>query len=665
MTASNRIAMSSDARVITIGRSGQNTFIAAEPSISALHARISLTPEGHVLEDLQSTYGTWVNDVRLTRGTLKPGDIVRFGQTATYRFTGDALVEEHRAIGMSVSLSGITISRNGQVLLDDVTAEIPPGRFVGLLGPSGAGKSLLLGCMATSVRHTAGSIHFDGRSYDDEDVALARTEIGQVPQDDILHEGLTVDEQLRYACRLRLPDLSTEEREGRITEVVGLVGLEAHRVKPLSVLSGGQRKRVSVAVELLRRPRLLLLDEPTSGVDPGMQAKLMGVLRRLSRRGITVVCTTHTLDTLHYFDDLLVLGVRHATGRIAYRGKPADLLRTFGVKDASDLFEQLSDLNAVAEDASPGSRPHGLSSTSTSRSPPPLPPARLLSEPHVFAGQAVSVAHRGWLALRRDRAGLWMLILQPMILALLVVVSQAKQERSVYVHFFLVISALWLGMNSTVRDLVRERHQYARDRLAGLNPQAYLLGRSGIAVLIVLCQVAVLLATAMALLGVPGAAKKLVYVTLMSTSTSLRLLVLTLTGCGGVFVGLAVSTVAHTERAAVAALPLLVLPQMLLSRVASGHSGVAWDDSGPYTAVGWLKRECFDGPIDAIQLAMSSLLHARPATAVLDMPAQANAQDWGLALAGEWVHLILLLLSEVLLLHQVFRRREPTWLHVR
>src|SRR5207248_681426 len=144
---------------------------------------------------------------------------------------------------------------------------------------------------------------------------------------------------------IRLPGAAPADRAARVDYALEAVGLLEHRTKRVGVLSGGQRKRVSVAIELLLQPRLLLLDEPTSGLDPGMQARLMEMLRGLSRRGVTVVCTTHTLDTLNFFDRLLVLGLKDRVASVAYYGSPRELLPSFGVYTQMDLFDKLQALS--------------------------------------------------------------------------------------------------------------------------------------------------------------------------------------------------------------------------------------------------------------------------------------------------------------------------------
>ena len=180
----------------------------------------------------------------------------------------------------------------GRMILTDVSLAVLAGEFVSLVGGSGAGKSTLLRAMNGFNPATQGQMLIDGEQlYPNLDAY--RMIMGYVPQDDIIHRELTVGKALYYAAKLRLPDAGKVEIETRTREVLEMVDMGAHVHKPVRVLSGGQRKRVSIAVELLAQPDLLFLDEPTSGLDPGLEKKMMYDLNRLADRGKTVVLVTH------------------------------------------------------------------------------------------------------------------------------------------------------------------------------------------------------------------------------------------------------------------------------------------------------------------------------------------------------------------------------------
>lgn len=236
------------------------------------------------------------------------------------------------AAGTRVDAAGLSVRFGRQVILRDLSLAVLPGECVGLLGASGCGKSTLLRTLAGMQAPDEGAVRLDGR--DPREVEPGA--VGFVPQDDIVHLALRVESALGYSARLRLgerPDLNA-----RVDEVVALLGLEERRRVRVGRLSGGQRKRVSIGVELLGGPRLLFLDEPTSGLDPALEEHFMELFRKLARGGRTVVLTTHVLQSLQHLD---LVGVM-AAGRLAWFGPPAEMNDWFGVREAREIYGKLS-----------------------------------------------------------------------------------------------------------------------------------------------------------------------------------------------------------------------------------------------------------------------------------------------------------------------------------
>ena len=211
-----------------------------------------------------------------------------------------------------------------------------PGTLTAVIGPSGAGKSTLiklLGGAGNPPRPR--QVTFDGHDVHAE-YASMRSRIGMVPQDDVVHRQLTVDQALSYAAQLRLPpDTSRADRRAVVDRVLGELELTEHRNKRVDKLSGGQRKRASVALELLTGPSLLILDEPTSGLDPALDRQVMSMLRRLADAGRTVVVVTHSLTYLSMCDQVLLLA---PGGKTAYAGPPAAIGAAMGTTDWADIF---------------------------------------------------------------------------------------------------------------------------------------------------------------------------------------------------------------------------------------------------------------------------------------------------------------------------------------
>lgn len=225
---------------------------------------------------------------------------------------------------------GLEVRAGGNTLLHGLDLRLYPGELCALIGPSGAGKSTLIRVLLGLRRPAAGSV-----TLADQPVG-ALGPVGYVPQEDALHGSLTVRQTLTFAAQLRLhAEPSLQER--RIQEVVAQVGLHERLDVRVARLSGGQKKRVSVALELLQEPGLLILDEPTSGLDPGLEARLMELFAQVAAGGRVVMVATHAMQSLDRCHALAVL----VAGRIAWFGPPAASLEWFRATSYADIFRQL------------------------------------------------------------------------------------------------------------------------------------------------------------------------------------------------------------------------------------------------------------------------------------------------------------------------------------
>lgn len=234
-------------------------------------------------------------------------------------------------------LSTVQVRAGDFTILHDVTIKLHPGELCGLIGPSGAGKSTLIKVLLGLREPSQGKATLGGGP-------VTSVPIGYVPQDDALHRSLTVAESLGFSAELRLPRLGERQRQERIDEVVQQVDLSERMGVKIAKLSGGQRKRVSVALELLTRPPILILDEPTSGLDPGLEAKMMELFEALARDGRIVLVATHAMQSLLRCQALCVL----VKGRVAYFAAPQDAPAHFGAGTFAGIFEKLTTQDAAA-----------------------------------------------------------------------------------------------------------------------------------------------------------------------------------------------------------------------------------------------------------------------------------------------------------------------------
>jgi ABC-type multidrug transport system ATPase subunit len=238
---------------------------------------------------------------------LTPHDIATFDD-ATEATVTPAVSVSPRGVRIDVNeLSRrVRVGKRGELtLLDAVSFTLFAGELVAIVGPSGAGKTTLLEAIAGIAPATSGSVRFDGIDMH-ANAGTFRSVRGYVPQDDIIHADLPLIRTLRYAARLRLPSsASSADVDDAVRDALVAVGLTDHADVRVGSLSGGQRKRASIAVELLTDPHVFFLDEPTSGLDPLTSAELIARLRQLADRSATVVFTTHSVDDLALCDRIV------------------------------------------------------------------------------------------------------------------------------------------------------------------------------------------------------------------------------------------------------------------------------------------------------------------------------------------------------------------------
>ncbi len=503
----------------------------AHPEVSRRHCRIHVANRHQSVEvhDLGSRAGTLINGQRFDHATLVVGDRLRIGPYH-YRFDGMELHLD--GDGGAVRFETVSVVAGGKTILNEVSFEIPPGSFTGVLGASGAGKSTLIKCAAGLLLPTRGRVNAGSR------------ESGYVPQEDIVHARLTPRQALLFAARLRLRrGLDRAILEQIVVRVLSLMRLDQRADVRIDRLSGGQRKRVSVAVELLARPAILFLDEPTSGLDPAAEMRLMESLRRLATSGCTVVCTTHIVENVYLMDRLIVL----SEGRLAFVGSPDEARAHFGVTRFQDVYTRLE---KSAEDAQQGK--HGASgagamgSPATSVADSRRPPGARASRHGVLS---VLLSRMAALLAAEPRQIL-LLVLQPLLIGMLL--SLASNDPAL-ILFFIGISAFWFGCNNAAEEVVSETAIFRREHHAGVSRTAYAASK-------ILWMSAVTLAQSCVLYGTCQVLERG-----MAGDWRWQLLALSLAAITGSLIGLAISAFARSPRQAILAVPLLLIPQIILS----------------------------------------------------------------------------------------------------
>jgi len=323
---------------VLIGRASGCDLPMPHPSVSKHHAMIFRQNNALFIKDMGSTNGTYVNGQRVEQAPLNNGDVVQIGPFQLVYDSRQQNLAGSRKLGHR--LDGLRLIRKvkgGFTILNDVSVSIQSSEFVALVGGSGAGKSTLMKALNGYEPATNGQLLIDGLDLYSR-LDLLRTEMGYVPQDDIIHRELPVRLALWYAAKLRLPDASEQEIQKTIADALKAVEMSEHQNKRVKDLSGGQRKRVSIACELLAQPTLFFLDEPTSGLDPGLEKKMMYDLKRLADQGRTIVLVTHATSNIDQCDYVAFM----AKGRLAYYGPPQEAPTFFEAYDFADIYQKLS-----------------------------------------------------------------------------------------------------------------------------------------------------------------------------------------------------------------------------------------------------------------------------------------------------------------------------------
>ena len=464
-------------------------------------------------------------------------------------------------------VAAVNISRRvgTRQILQEMSLSVEPGELVAIAGGSGAGKTTLLEILAGLQPPSVGQVRHDGVLRGAR--VRAESRIGYVPQDDIIHLEMPLRRTLRYAARLRLPaGTSAAEADRVVEETMHDLDLADRAEVPVRALSGGQRKRASIAVELLTRPRLFFLDEPTSGLDPSTAADVMRLLRRLSQRGVTVVLTTHEPAGIDRCDRVVFLA---RDGHLAFTGSPAEARRYFGAHDLDEVYDRL------AGEHTPQIWAKRFADSRGEPANPDTQPA--VARPSIPANRSdrsdikrTGVVRQWWLLTRRNvdvlvrnRLTLAVLLGSPVLVTAMMATlfkrgafdpHSAADLGPAQIVFWIAFAGFFFGLTYGLLQIVGEMAVFRRERLAGLSVGAYVASKVT-ALLPVLAGVSAVLLGVLRVLGRLPAVGWDVYgflfVTIVIEATSALAL--------GLLASAAVSNAAQ----AALALPMLCFPQVL------------------------------------------------------------------------------------------------------
>jgi len=482
--------------------------------------------------------------------------------------TTDSITAGRGAGRAAVEVAGVTQRVQGRTTLHDISFSVAAGEVVAIVGGSGAGKTTLLEAMIGVRPPAAGEVRIAG--------AHDRADVGYVPQDDIIHRDLPLVRTLRYAAQLRLPASTPPEAVNRtVDETLAALDLAERANVRVGSLSGGQRKRASIAVELLTRPAVFFLDEPTSGLDPATAREVLRLLRRLAGAGTTIVLTTHSPTDIDLCDRIVFLA---RDGYLAFIGTPAEARRHFATEDLTVAYERLA-LEDTPETwahrfASVRGRHDGPDARGGAIAAAPPAPQRpnQLGQRDQRARRRASPL-RQWAVLTRrsadllfrNRLTLAVLVGSPaLVIGMMAVLfrpgafdaTTASSGEATQTVFWLAFAGFFFGLTYGLLQIVGEMAILRRERLAGLHAGAYVAAKVAVLTPVLLAVAGGMLAVLRALDRLPPASGS-VYAGLLVTLTLEALAALAL----GLLASAAVTNVAQ----ATLALPMLCFPQVLFA----------------------------------------------------------------------------------------------------
>jgi ABC-type multidrug transport system ATPase subunit/pSer/pThr/pTyr-binding forkhead associated (FHA) protein len=542
---------------LTIGRDAANDLVLSDPNVSRFHAEVIVSGDGAEVVDLGSRNGTRVDGRLVERAPLERGASIGIGP---YRLVSsdDGIVATSEAGALRMEARAISVRVGEKTILQPASLSLEPGELVAIIGESGAGKSTMLKVLAGVDQASDGAVTVNG-----EPLAARLTDVAYVPQDDIVHPLLGVREALGYAARLRLPqDAEPREVDEAIDAVLEELALEEHAGTRVGRLSGGQRRRTSVAAELLGKPGLVFLDEPTTGMDPGLETKMMELFRELADGSRGVALVTHATKNLALCDRVVVMG---RGGRLVFDGPPKDAATFFGVEGYDGIYTALDEAPAERWPAQAADDEHAQEAATGDEAE--LGRGSTMTQISVLVSRYLKL-------LVRDRKNMALLIGQAPILALAGVglFNAGILDRpggspflSIQFLFLAGLTVLWLGAIDAAQEVVKERAVLERERAVGVKLRAYLASK--LVVLFGLVTVQTLLYAGLLLALRPLDADFGAWAAVFA--------LLVATGCVAVCLGLAISSISGTPDQAMSFVPLAVIPQLLFAGAIVPVQGMA------------------------------------------------------------------------------------------
>ena len=548
----------------SIGRAENCDIRLKNVAVSRYHAGIRNANGQYYVFDNGSTNGVFVNGSRIQKSYhLSNKDIFTVLNT-TFIYDGNVVYYKVNPEGIALEIHDLNkdVPAKGgkKTILDKVSLSIEPNEFVAIIGGSGAGKTTLMTAMSGFDSKVTGRVYCNGTNLR-ENFQTLKNIIGFVPQQDIIYENITLKKMLYYTAKMKMPeDTSTAEIDARIEEVLGMVELSEHKDTYIRRLSGGQKKRASIAVELLANPGLFFLDEPTSGLDPGTEEHLMRTLSKLSKeQEKTIIMVTHTINNLDLCDKVIIMGYG---GRLCYCGSPAGIKDFFQTDDLVKVYDiitadpkgwesrfKMSGINQVSE--------HTAESNGEAIKPRKV---------NGFTQLGILV-RRYTTLIMNDMQRLALIFGQPLIIGLLLTLVAGpdiyqKFTETQSILFTLMSGGIWMGLLNTIQEVNKERVILKREYMGNLKLPVYMLSKYIVQGVISLVQAVILVVTFVLVKGTPNCKGVII-----SNATVEIIVLIFLTIYASAGMGLLLSSITKSADRAMSIAPFVLIIQLIFSGI--------------------------------------------------------------------------------------------------
>lgn len=566
-----------DEGLSTIGRASDNTIVMKPPNFSRHHAGIYRRENHYMLVDYNSMNGVYVNGVRIHgQQKIHEKDMIQIAGSL-FLLNNGKLMYQTTISGVSLTLENIckTVGHGSsrKRILNNVSCEIGNNEFVAIIGGSGAGKTTVMNAMSGFDSDISGRVYCNGidlrRNFN-----TLKNMIGFVPQQDIIYENLTLQRMLYYTAKMKMPsDTSKAEIRARIHKVLEMVDLVHHAKTYIRKLSGGQKKRASIAVEMLADPGLFFLDEPTSGLDPDTEQSLMHTLAKLSKsEGKTIIMVTHTIQSIDLCDKVIFMG---PGGKICYCGPPSEITNYFGKKSLVEVYNELA--GNVDNWNGYFLQNYYMEKQNNPPSQAPHPNAGLEKKGKQVSSfkQCLVLIARYFELIWNDKQRLLLLFIQPIAIAFLLAVVAVDDTFITYedtrsIMFALSCSGIWIGLFNTIQEVCKERPILKREYMGNLRLWGYIVSKYVVQGVICFLQATLLVAIFLRLMK--HSAEAGLYFAKPGMEIWITMI---LTIFASASMGLIVSSLMKNGDRAMAVAPFVLIIQLLFSGVLFTLDGMA------------------------------------------------------------------------------------------